>query len=67
MPVATGEDAQEHNNWVVKTKRRKKPPRPDAVIIKPNEKLSFADILRKVRNAPELKSVCEDVQLVKRT
>ena len=37
------------------------------MIIKSTEKLSFADILMKVRNALELKSVGEDVQLVKRT
>ena len=49
MPVAT--DAPEHNDWVLKTRMRKKLPRPDAVIIKPTEKLS----------------IDEDVQLVRRT
>ena len=52
---------------MLKTRRRRKPPRPDAMIIKSTEKLSFADILRKIRNTPELKSVGEDVHLVKRT
>ena len=33
VPVVTGEDEPEHNDWVLKTKRRKKPPRPDAMII----------------------------------
>ena len=55
------------NGWVLKTRERRKSQRPDALFIKPTEKLSFADILRKVRNAPELKSVGDDVHLVKKT
>ena len=42
---------------MLKTRTHRKPRRPDAMIIKPTEKLSFADILRKVTNAPKLKSV----------
>ena len=49
----------------MKTRKRRTSRRPDALIIKPTEKLLFTDNLRQVRNAPELKSVGEDVQLVK--
>ena len=66
-PAVADEGVQEGNDWIVKTRKRKKLPRPDAVVIKPTKELSFADILRRVRNAPELKSVGEDVQLVKKT
>ena len=63
VPGTGVEVSREPNDWVLKTKRRRKPPRPDAMIIKTTEQLSFADMLRKVRNAPELKSVGEDVHL----
>ena len=55
------------NNWVLKTRKRRISTRPDTMIIKPTKKLSYADILSKVRNAPELKSVGDDVCLVKKT
>ena len=51
---AAAEDTQEHNDSIMKTRNRRKPPRPSAVIIMPTEKLSFSNVLRKVRNAPEL-------------
>ena len=51
----------------MKTRKHRKPQRLDSVIIKPFEKLSFADILRQVRNASEFRSVGEVVQLVKKT
>ena len=58
---------EEPNDWVLKARKRRKPPRPSAIIIKPTEKFLFADILRKVMNALELNSVGDDIHLVKKT
>ena len=48
------EVSREPNDGVLKTRRRRKPQRPDAMILKPTEKLSFADILGKVRSLSQL-------------
>ena len=41
-PAVLQEDAQDNNDWTMKTSKRRKPPRHDALIIKPTEKLSGA-------------------------
>lgn len=48
-------NTEKRDGWVTKSRRRKKPTRPNAIIIKPRVKLSYADVFRKMRSASELK------------
>lgn len=55
-------------NWTT-VNRRKKPRRlkPDAVIISAKGETTYADILRKIRNDPELEELGKEVNKVRRT
>lgn len=50
-----------------KTERRTRMVRPDALVIKVNGNLSYADILKQVKNDPKLKHLGENVRSIRKT
>ena len=72
-PSAPSAGANGTNVWTKvgpvkpKPKRRLEQSRPDALVIKAKNELSYADILRKVRSEPSLKHLGDCVQNVRRT
>ncbi|XP_053968811.1 uncharacterized protein LOC128870235 [Anastrepha ludens] len=55
------------NNDAKSSRRRRRPPRKDAIVVKSAGNISYAEILKRVKTEPSLKELSNNIQGVKKT